>query len=118
MFVCTPKRLVPWLVSTILLAAAMASTRGTDAAVIFDNFDVGGGFHPTDNIVAASAHRSGGSASAVRAAAKFSVMGGDYSLDSVTLPISETASSHVLRVRIATDAGGAPGTTLEVLSEN
>jgi len=53
----------------------------------------------------------------LRAAASFSV-NQDITLESVTLPISEGSPEPRLRVRLAEDAGGAPGLTLEVLSEN
>ena len=87
-------------------------------AVIFDNFDAGGGFHATDNIGAAFA--SAPFPMAGRAAAKFTVAGGNYHLQSVTLPISTQGSTagNYLRVRLAVDNGGAPGSTLETLSEN
>jgi hypothetical protein len=47
------------------------------------------------------------------------VSGTDFTLNSVTLPVSQaTGSASNLRVRIASDAAGIPGATLEVLSEN
>jgi hypothetical protein len=57
---------------------------------------------------------------ALRAAAQFTVAGGDYHLTSVRLPISTQGSTpgDFLRVRLAVDDGGAPGSTLEILSQN
>jgi hypothetical protein len=103
-----------------LTITAIGPVRHAGADVIFDNFDEGGGFHPQDNWVAAFTYRESGDVWAVRAAARFTVVGRDYSFTSVTLPISRqnTIPGEFLRVRLTTDAGGAPGSTLEVLSEN
>lgn len=51
-----------------------------------------------------------------RSAARFSVTGWDYILTSVTLAISGYGDN--LRVRIAADDSGAPGATLDILSES
>jgi hypothetical protein len=88
--------------------------------VVFDSFDPGGTFHPQNNLVAAYAPSSIGT-QAIRAAARFTVTGKDVYLSSVTLPISVAqfgTTTNVLRVRLTTDGGGVPGTTLEVLSLN
>jgi hypothetical protein len=92
------------------------------ATVIFDNFDSGRGFHPTDNTVAACASCfSPPTPLPLRAAGQFTVTGGDYYLSSITLPISFANFNHTgqtLRVRLTGDSANGPGTTLEVLSEN
>lgn len=92
----------------------------TALATIFDNFDPGGGFHASQNSVASTAFYNFFFTFSERAAARFTVTGGAYQLDSITLPIGFQGAgpTPVLRVRLAEDAGGAPGTTLEVLSQN
>lgn len=91
-----------------------------ELAPVFDNFDPGGGFHPSNNLVAATAFYNFFFTASKRAAARFTVTDGPYRLDSITLPIGfqGAVTAPVLRVRLTEDAGGAPGTTLEVLSEN
>jgi hypothetical protein len=100
----------------LLIAAPLAR-----ADVVFDNFDAGDTFSPTANLGAAYAQRMSGSVVAIRAAAEFTVTGGDYLLDSITLPISfssNNATGNFLRVRIALDNAGAPGPNLETLTED
>lgn len=99
--------------------AMYAASAGAD--VVFDSFDADGGFHPANNLVAASANNLFGTPVTIRAAAQFVVGVGGFDLDSVTIPISQQSSAglgNLLRVRVTEDAGGAPGTTLEVLSLN
>ena len=89
------------------------------AATLFDSFEPGGSFHPQYNIVAADGHTDDfGRSSATRFAVRFTVT--DTSrLTSITMPISYQGDTPAtLRVRLAENAGGYPGTTLEVLSEN
>ena len=115
-----PPRIAPWSIVAVSFIASLSGAPRANADVVFNNFDSGGGFSPTNNFGTAFATQFGGSASAIRAAAKFTVTGANYTLDSVTLPISVAKSGvtgDFLRVRITTDAGGAPGTTLEVLSQ-
>jgi hypothetical protein len=94
------------------------------AVVIYDSFDPGGSFHPQyylDAARASSVDFQPLGEVALRVAARFTVMGKDYYLSSVTLPISVQQSgttTNVLRVRLTTDDDGMPGTTLEVLSQN
>ncbi|MCC6323066.1 MAG: hypothetical protein IT438_16710 [Phycisphaerales bacterium] len=101
-----------------MIAAAPPAAR---ADVVFDNFDAGGGFHPQSNLVAAAANSS---STTNRLAVQFQVGtgGAGFTLDSITLPISQSAGApNVLRVRLAADAGGTPptpGATIEVLSLN
>lgn len=106
--------------SGILMILFLASVRCAEATVIFDNFDAGGGFHPQNYLGAAYAESSFVSVGAERMAVQFTVAGGDFSLTSITLPIGfqGDASGSFLRVRLTSDNGGAPGATLEVLSEN
>jgi hypothetical protein len=88
--------------------------------VVFDSFDPGETFNPQNNLGAAFARNFPGT-NALRAAARFTVTGKDVYLSSITLPISVAlynTTTNVLRVRITTDSGGMPGTTLEVLSQN
>ena len=94
---------------------------GVQATIIFDNFDSTGGFSSAFNLVAAAAVGSSDLApEAIRAAAEFTVTGGDFNLSSITLPISfqGTGPNNTLQVLLTTDNSGAPGTTLEVLSAN
>ncbi len=103
-----------------LIALALGTLPGAAAAdVVFDNFDgPGGGFHPTDNLIAAEivSDPPSFSYSSLRSAARFTVPGTSYRLDSVTLPISrESDVPEALRVRLTEDAGGAPGATIETL---
>src|SRR5262245_44678569 len=91
------------------------------ATVIFDSFAPGGGFHPQENSGAAfSMLDDPFPPTGIRAAARFTVTGGSSQLTSITLPISvqRNTGMNILRVRLAADNGGVPGTTLEVLSEN
>ena len=92
----------------------------SELVTVFDNFDPGGGFHTSNSLVAATAFYNFFFTLSARAAARFTVTGGPYRLDSITLPIGfqGAVTAPVLRVRLTEDAGGAPGTTLEVLSEN
>lgn len=109
-----------WLLACPL-ALLLAAAPMAGAAVVFDNFDPGDTFSPTNNLFAAYAQRMLGSVVAVRAAARFTVTGGDYTLDSITLPISQQISGAIgnfLRVRLTTDAAGAPGANLETLTED
>jgi hypothetical protein len=66
--------------SGILIASLMALVVGPSggrATVVFDNFDPGGGFHGTNNLVGASCTRFFDDPPiGYRAAAKFTVAGG------------------------------------------
>lgn len=108
---------------TASLMAVVIGPPGTSAEVVFDNFDPGGGFHASNNIVGADCTRLlfDPFPIADRGAAKFTVTGGSLYLSSITLAIAVekyNTSADLLRVRLTTDDGGVPGTTLEVLSEN
>jgi hypothetical protein len=104
-----------WIATTFSACCAVA---------IYDSFDPGGSFNPQYYLDAAnvsSVDFQPLGAVALRAAARFMVTGNDYYLSSITLPISVQQSgttTNVLRVRLTTDDGGMPGTTLEVLSQN
>lgn len=89
------------------------------AEVIFDSFDTDGTFSEEDWAGGAGWTGSQG----YRTAVQFPVTAGDCLLDAVTLPVSRYKIDSwphpgVLRVRLARDAGGAPGTTVEILSLN
>ena len=101
------------------LLCGLAAPSGASADVLVDTFDVGGGFHPDYYSVAATGRDMPPFGfDAMRSAVRFSVSGGDATLTSVTLPVSFQGVGTNLRVRITSDAGDMPGTTLEVLSEN
>jgi len=101
------------------VGACLTSFGCANAAVIFDSYDAAGTFHATDNLVAASVYEDF-MTNTVRLAVQFRVNCSDFALDSITLPISvqKNVADNVLRVRLAQDAGGAPGATVEVLSLN
>src|SRR5215467_11920837 len=107
-----PRALIGAVLMGLLFAPAFEPAH---ADVVFDNFDSGGTFSPTNNFVAASAFKISSQATATRAAAQFTVTGGDFKLSSITLPIAQQSSltGNFLRVRLTDDAGGVPGTTLE-----
>ncbi len=125
-------RRLDWLVAPsvpLLAAAAMwlggpAPTARADE--VFSNFDPDGAFHPGFNSVAASARGAGSpfGARATRFAAAFHATGSDFTLDLVTLPLSQAVSAGIgdfLVVRLAAEAPGGlgmPGATIEVLSMN
>ena len=90
------------------------------ADIVFENFDAGGGFSATDNTVAVASRDGGGlgGGQATRLAVRFTVVGGNFTLDSLDLPISyqgDVEGNDVMRVRITQDVG-TPGATLETLS--
>jgi len=110
---------VPRLIAPLL--AVLLATSSAGAAVVFDNFDPGDTFSPTSNLGAAFAQRMSTSVVALRAAARFTVSGGDYTLDSITLPIGvqiSGATGNFLRLRLALDVSDAPGPNLETLTED
>lgn len=101
----------------------VASTEPPVPVVVFDTFAPDGTFHGTFNMGTTTVDRTLPISNVSRAAARFTVNGGSCTLGSIKLPISVSSSgappsTNILRVRLTTDAGGAPGTTLEVLSEN
>jgi hypothetical protein len=103
--------------ATLLAVISIARSAG----VIHDSFDAGGTFDPQNNLGAALANIMLPATNALRAAAQFTVGCDDFHLASVTLPISVSkygTTADLLRVRITGDAGGMPGATLEVLSQN
>ena len=112
-------RLLPVAALAMILTGLIPSSARAD--VIFDNFDPGGGFDPVSSWNAAYVQDTtlSGYAS-LRAGVRFTVSGGSFTLDSITLPISlqRDVADNILRVRLADDGGGMPGATLEVLSEN
>jgi hypothetical protein len=112
----------PLIRFAILVTALGAVPPGANADAVVDRFDAGGTFHPTDNLAAIKIRKDpfGPPLHAIRAAAQFTVSGGDFTLSSVTLPISvqNSPSGDFLRVRVTSDSDGAPGATLEVLSES
>lgn len=108
-----------WAIYAFFMITFLAT--GVQATIIFDNFDSNGGFSGQDNSAAAGAnwlqlHLK----NANREAVQFTVTGGDFNLSSITLPISFMGNgpNNTLRVRLVGDSSDAPGTTLEVLSEN
>lgn len=103
-------------ITAIALFALLVTGR---AEVIFDSFDTDGTFSKTGWSGGAGWNGNTG----YRTAVQFPVTGGDCVLDSVTLPVSRYKIDswpwpEVLRVRLAQDAGDAPGTTVEILSLN
>ncbi len=102
------------------LAIVVAAGFSSSAAVIHDSFDAGETFDPQQNFGAAFASTLFAT-NAIRAAARFTVGCDDFHLSSITLPIAVSktgTTADLLRVRLTEDAGGAPGPTLEVLSQN
>jgi hypothetical protein len=99
----------------------LALVATASASVIYDNFDESGGFHPQSNAVAAGAWIDPPSTYAIRAAARFTVADRDFTLNSVSLPVSVGYTEPTpdrLRVRLTEDNGGVPGATIEVLGLN
>ncbi len=86
--------------------------------VIYDNLDPGDGYSTIDATAASTS--SPFDAQSRRLAARFEVGDVDRTLESVTLPIVEQniSSGGGLRISIAEDSAGLPGTVIEVLSEN
>lgn len=113
---------LPRLVRGVALTLAMLGVGIglASADVIIDTFDAGGGFHGANHITTARVIVGGTADSSVRRAVQFTVTGDDFTLDSITLPISlqRNVADNILRVRLTGDSGGAPGATIEVLSEN
>ncbi len=102
---------------TAASAAILCSVASAQAAIIYDGFDAGGTFSTQNNLGAALASTM--LTNALRAAVRFPVSCEDYHLTSISLPIGlNSAGGNLLRVRLTADAGGAPGATLEVLSQN
>jgi len=101
---------------TYVLAMACVAAAPARAEVVFDNLQSGPppNFSPTEWAGAAYYLSSIGG----RGAARFTVTQASYALSSITLPISVQGNGGTtFRVRLAADAGGVPGTTLEVLSD-
>jgi hypothetical protein len=110
-----------WRYVILALFAVTLSSASARATVIFDNFDSGGGFAPDAYYGAAYGENDTGTIFGLRFAAEFTVRGRNFALGSVTLPISfqnVNNPNSLLRVRLTQDNAGAPGTTLEVLSQN
>ncbi len=111
--------------SGLWLAAILGIAGGStcaQAAIIYDNFDPGGGFDTGPAIAPAASAQATVFAPIVdvyRSAVQFTVSGGNYTLDSMSLAIQKSdGSPDLLRIRLLTDSAGAPGSTLETLSEN
>jgi hypothetical protein len=101
-----------------LLAILVAS--GADAAVIFSTLDANGGFHPTAWSGAATLFVQEGAwgTGFSRCAVGFTVTGGAFRLESISLPIGQWGTPEdILRVSLAEDSEGVPGNTIEVLSD-
>ena len=119
--ICRPT----WTFAAVLTALTMSTVpRGEARAdVVFDNFDAGGGFHAQNNLVAARAVFAPITANRLAVRFQVSVSSPGFTLDSITLPISQQntgGAGNFLRVRLASDIGDgtAPGATIEVLSLN
>jgi hypothetical protein len=118
------KRWIAMVCASFVFLMTMFLAPGVHADVIFDNFDSGGGFSGTLYFFCAWAdwmNTVEPGYYALRSAVKFTVSDTDYTLNSITLPIAVStlaAGTNLLRVRLAADDSGAPGTTLEVLSQN
>jgi len=115
----------PTVVVTIPIISVM-TLNFTRTPLIFSSFDPGGGFSPQSNSVAAGEYPGPSNppppppTMTRRAAAEFTVSGGNYNLNAVTLPIGfqgNGGQGH-LTVLLAADNGGAPGATVEVLSQD
>jgi len=105
-------------VETIPITSVMTLNFGK--SVVFSSFDSSGGFSSQNNVVAADEYPSPPPGLTLRAAAQFTVSGGNYNLSAVTLPISfegNGGQGH-LTVLLAADSGGTPGATVEVLSKD
>lgn len=105
----------------IVFLAIIFQFSPVQASIVFDTFDVGGGFHTQDNTVAAAAVYSPRfGLSAVRLAAQFRITGGDFNFSSITFPISFQGNGpdSALRVSLAENNAGLPGAVIEILSEN
>src|SRR5436190_6697883 len=101
------------IASPMLLAAGamLAMQSGADAAVLFDSFNPDGSFNSQAAFGAAAISVGFGPTNGSRAAARFTVTGGDYTLDTITLPLatSQHTGGDLLRVRVVTSVGDAPG---------
>lgn len=104
-------------IATMMVAAA-CSTPAMGEPIV-DTFGPGVGFDQQSFTSAASAFVDRGRLTSLRLGVRFQVGAADRRLTSVTLPISTVnfAGLNALRVRIAADAGGLPGATLEVLGQ-
>lgn len=104
-----------------VVGAFLAFLATTQAAIIFNTFGPSGGFDPIDYLAAAATFNLDPDTNSIRLAVQFPVGCNDYILNSITLPISVQkygTTTNILRVRLTLDAGGTPGTTVEVLSVN
>ena len=107
-----PKPPVGICLAFLLLVLPMSS----GAEIVFDNLPVGPPplvFSP--NMVEAASYQPAPQL-ARRTAAKFTVTRASYALESVMLPISYWGGSRNLRVSLAADVDGAPGTVLRLLA--
>jgi len=110
-------------VFAIGLGLASLTPPRAHADVVVNTFDTGDTFHPQFNLVAAAAiiHPIPPfTTTVIRAAVRFQVGCSAHTLDSIRLPLSQqnAVPQNFLRVRLAADSGGAPGATIETLSEN
>ena len=87
------------------------------ADVVFDNLPAGPPPSISSGDLFVAAQYQPATSFGERCAVKFTATRASYTLDSVTLAISQWGGGDYLRVRLAVDAGGAPGATIEVLSE-
>lgn len=101
--------------AAILSALTLAAATSARADVVVDTFDSGGPYSGTGNITAARASFSMSTITANRLAVRFQVPAGgaDFTLDSLSLPISQSlvnvTGSFSLRIRLLGDTGGGSG---------
>ncbi len=98
-------------VTSMLLAIASAATGTT----LFDNFGPGNQYHPDfyNSVDYQPSAPPFGDERDIDGALAFAPLGGDYELTSIVLPLSIRGGDNEVDIRIMTDAGGEPGTTLE-----
>ncbi len=101
-----------------MMVAAACSPSATGEPIV-DTFGPGVGFDQQSFTSAVSVFVDRARLTSLRLGVRFQVGPADRRLTSITLPISTVnfAGLNALRVRIAADAGGLPGPTLEVMGQ-
>jgi len=105
------KRILVFCCTLVLVVAASAAM----ATTIFDNFGVGDDYHPDfyTSIGYNPSQPPYGSEYDLDSAMAFTVAGGNFELTTITVPLSIRSGDNEVDIRIMTDDGGQPGTTLE-----
>jgi hypothetical protein len=105
------KRTLAFCMTLIMVVAASAAM----ATTIFDNFGFGNDYSP-DSYLSVSYYPSYppyGVVYDVDTAMAFTVTGGDFELSTIAVALSIRGGDNEVDIRIMTDAGGIPGTTME-----